>query len=364
MKLLQTLVEAAASKSQMAAQAILQSKEQIDFLASMSAQHLKKTFGDALFDTPMALITQHVRSYLDATLSTRLSKDDLETVTSKVLSQVKSHLNEADETEDGEELEEATKKADTKKIEAYGVKGAKSTPWRKTFKNQEAFEKWCDKNEGDIEVQGQRDLEESTVKEAVDTVHGVMAQILADELDAYEVMVRPSTPGQRAAAKIIQRMYDKYDDHFSDPEQTMLNVHEEIETEYGPHAGKAPFAEGTNVEEAAKKAPTADEDDDSKKVSTKALAKSMEDGEEEEDEDVKKADASTKDKPKKIADTSVKPAELKTAYSKLSKQIQHAVDTSNAESAFELSKELRKAFADITTEEVRQATTIWKSENK
>jgi len=44
-----------------------------------------------------------------------------------------------------------------KKIEAYGVKGMKSTPWRKTFKSQAAFEKWIDKNEGNIEIYGTRE---------------------------------------------------------------------------------------------------------------------------------------------------------------------------------------------------------------
>lgn len=41
-----------------------------------------------------------------------------------------------------------------RRVEAYGVKGMKSTPWRKQFKNQKAFEDWLDKNEGDVEVHG------------------------------------------------------------------------------------------------------------------------------------------------------------------------------------------------------------------
>ena len=49
-----------------------------------------------------------------------------------------------------------TKHAD-KPVEAYGVKGVKSTPWRKKFKNQVAFEEWMDKQEGDIEVYGTRE---------------------------------------------------------------------------------------------------------------------------------------------------------------------------------------------------------------
>lgn len=43
-------------------------------------------------------------------------------------------------------------------VEAYGVKGMKSTPWRKTFKSQAAFEKWLDKTAGDVEVQGTREV--------------------------------------------------------------------------------------------------------------------------------------------------------------------------------------------------------------
>jgi hypothetical protein len=37
-------------------------------------------------------------------------------------------------------------------IEVTGVKGMKSKPWSKKFKNQEAMEKWMDKNGEDITV--------------------------------------------------------------------------------------------------------------------------------------------------------------------------------------------------------------------
>lgn len=53
-------------------------------------------------------------------------------------------------------------------VEAHGVRGTKSTPWRKTFKSQEAFEAWLEKNEGDVEVQGTRKLDESVSEAAVD----------------------------------------------------------------------------------------------------------------------------------------------------------------------------------------------------
>jgi len=54
-------------------------------------------------------------------------------------------------------------------IEAYGIKGIKSTPWRKRFKSQAAFEKWLDNTEGDVEVLGTREvnLNDSLIKEGV-----------------------------------------------------------------------------------------------------------------------------------------------------------------------------------------------------
>ena len=48
----------------------------------------------------------------------------------------------------------------SKGIEAHGVKGMKSTPWRKEFKTQAAFEKWLEKNEGNVEVHGTRETEQ------------------------------------------------------------------------------------------------------------------------------------------------------------------------------------------------------------
>ena len=47
-------------------------------------------------------------------------------------------------------------KANTQYIEAHGVKGMKSTPWRKTFKSVEALNAWVDKN--GAEVYGIREI--------------------------------------------------------------------------------------------------------------------------------------------------------------------------------------------------------------
>jgi hypothetical protein len=40
------------------------------------------------------------------------------------------------------------------RIEAYGVKGMMSRPWRRAFKDADALLAWCEKN--DAEVYGQR----------------------------------------------------------------------------------------------------------------------------------------------------------------------------------------------------------------
>jgi hypothetical protein len=35
-------------------------------------------------------------------------------------------------------------------IEAYGVKGMKSTPWRKTFSTAEKLNAWCEKHSAEV----------------------------------------------------------------------------------------------------------------------------------------------------------------------------------------------------------------------
>jgi hypothetical protein len=53
-----------------------------------------------------------------------------------------------------------TVKAHDTRIEAHGVKGMKSTPWRKVFKSPEHFEQWSEKDGGDHQVLGYRELAE------------------------------------------------------------------------------------------------------------------------------------------------------------------------------------------------------------
>lgn len=454
MKLLQTLVEAVSSKAQTAANEIVADQTKIASLAKGAAGYLKKQFGEDLLDTPIAVIIQNTRSYVDSATSTRLSKDGLEMVTRAVVAQVKHYLGES---EDAAGLELSESKMSELDLDFDELSG---TEFKKKYKCTKAeMRKKVSESDDSTEDSGE-ELEESVLgtpgqEQSVETVFQL---ILADELDAYDVMTRPQGPMQRQAAKIIQRMYDSHTEGTGlhgddDVEQIMLSVYEDIEMAYGEGAGQSPFesvnesddfilhkaaqevvAGNITADEAAKKynlskgelqgeinlvkdlehrkskgmkedvedleeatrgrprknppkeekapakrgrpaknateqKPTAkkaddsDEDDDKKKVSSKALAKSMENDDGEEDADAKKADSAAKDAPKKIVDTSVKPDQLNDANKKLSKQIQHAVHTSSATSAFALSKELRAAFKDITSDEVKQACTIWKSEN-
>jgi hypothetical protein len=43
-------------------------------------------------------------------------------------------------------------------IEAHGIKGAKGTPWRKTFKSHDHLHDWAEKNDS-VEIHATRDLE-------------------------------------------------------------------------------------------------------------------------------------------------------------------------------------------------------------
>jgi hypothetical protein len=62
------------------------------------------------------------------------------------------------------ESKEKDKETIEGRVEAYGTKGPKSVPWRKTFKNQAEYEKWHDKNEDDISVEGIRKIKSSDDK--------------------------------------------------------------------------------------------------------------------------------------------------------------------------------------------------------
>ena len=78
-------------------------------------------------------------------------------------------LTEATTSSSIEKPETKQKKAKPTGIEVYGVKGMKSTPFTKKFKSQDAFELWLEKNEGDFDVQGQRDITEEFEEDDCDS---------------------------------------------------------------------------------------------------------------------------------------------------------------------------------------------------
>jgi len=47
--------------------------------------------------------------------------------------------------------------AKNKRVEAYGRQGMTSKPWRRIFPSQKAFEKWCEKDDGNTTIDGTRD---------------------------------------------------------------------------------------------------------------------------------------------------------------------------------------------------------------
>lgn len=83
---------------------------------------------------------------------------------------------------------------DDEKIEAYGVRGMKSTQWRKSFKNQAALEKWIDKMDGDVEVQGTRKLDEAKQTKRGGFMQKLMESVLV-QLGLPETLVTSGGPG-------------------------------------------------------------------------------------------------------------------------------------------------------------------------
>lgn len=59
----------------------------------------------------------------------------------------------------------------TGKVEAYGVAGLKSRPWRKTFKDGRSFMAWLERNEGNVEVHGTRDNVDESLDENINAAH-------------------------------------------------------------------------------------------------------------------------------------------------------------------------------------------------
>jgi len=96
------------------------------------------------------------------------------------------------------------------KIEAYGVKGLKSTRWRKVFKNGYEMQQWLEKN--DAEVEGIRPVEESVVLEASVNKPGFVEQKLHDTLGRHGFTFAKTFPGGKGNATQVAK-YTHQDGH-------------------------------------------------------------------------------------------------------------------------------------------------------
>ena len=108
----------------------------------------------------------------------------------------KDYSNVSDAPNKGSEsMKEAEKE---KGLEVYGTKGMKNTRFRKTFKSQKEYEKWYDKNEGDIEILGLRDLEGDSKREQEDDDDsGLTDKEKADNLRAAKLQDRKMAASRR-----------------------------------------------------------------------------------------------------------------------------------------------------------------------
>lgn len=97
-------------------------------------------------DTPMA------KALFFVTPETRAEFDQL------AKSHVKAHTKK-----DGSFVKDYDTKV-VKRVEAHGVKGMKSTPWRKEFKSEQHFNEWAEKDGGNHQVLGFRELDDPASK--------------------------------------------------------------------------------------------------------------------------------------------------------------------------------------------------------
>lgn len=125
----------------------------------------EETMNEASFaDTMKKAITAHERGdkklakyHLDNAKTARYGLKSTEISKNKDMLDKYKELSAVHGGHITEELDEAlTPKGHT--IEAYGVRGMKATPWRKTFKHYDHLAKWADENDS-VEVHGTRDLD-------------------------------------------------------------------------------------------------------------------------------------------------------------------------------------------------------------
>lgn len=143
----------------------------------------------------------------------------------KQLNEIKSRAYDIKDVEQSEE---------DKPFEAYGVKGSKSTPWRKTFKNQKEFEAWLDKNEGDVEVQGTRTLD-ARIKDA-EQITSYKGHEIKTNGDAYKIY----KDGQFiVVAETLEEAKSIIDDYSKDSKaKDALQDEQKVRVTLGEYKGK------------------------------------------------------------------------------------------------------------------------------
>lgn len=117
------------------------------------------------------------------------------------------------------------------KIEAYGVKGMKSTQWRKVFKNQKEFDKWLDKNEGNVEVHGTRKYLGSIEMPphlAANWIYTIDISAPWKVLDMLQEEDAPAESEIKAEFRNIAAILDKVPNALRVPGRGLVNLHDDI----------------------------------------------------------------------------------------------------------------------------------------
>ena len=117
------------------------------------------------------------------------------------------------------------------KIEAYGVKGMKSSPWRKVFKNQKEFDKWMEKNEGNVEVHGMRKhlgSIEMPPHLAANWIYTLDISAPWKVLDMLQEEDAPAESEIKAEFRNIAEVLDKVPNALRVPGRGLLNLHDDV----------------------------------------------------------------------------------------------------------------------------------------
>lgn len=101
------------------------------------------------------------------------------------------------------------KEATESGIEVYGVMGVKSKKFKKKFKSQKEFEKWLEKNDGNVEIYGSRDLDESKQTRLI--VRRELASMMGEKKNEWKsILTAGFGPANNQLGPIKQAIERKY----------------------------------------------------------------------------------------------------------------------------------------------------------